>query len=109
MLDQGAVHQDHELDEEDFRIELVAKPIPAGGLFQLVHMVEQVMAGARGLVHDAGCFPGLLEALGEVNATATFFQPSFQKIRGDIDDNAFIGQGAVFVFPVDDGAMDLAC
>lgn len=69
-----------------------------GHILQLGHVIEQVMAFARGSMHDTGGFFGYLEAMAQVEFVLTAV---LEKFWGDVDDDAFI------CFARDcDGAMD---
>lgn len=90
MAFEQAVDEDHELDEQQFCVQAVGKALTMGCFFQLIHMEEQIVAGSGSLVHDAGSFTGLLEAVCKIGMLWILTLPAFEEGWRDIDDDALI-------------------
>ena len=87
-VDQGAVEQDHEFDEQHFDVKVVGEALLVGHLLEFFHMEKQILAFAGRKVHDAGVTRRRHEAGRKVIAVTGV---AVEEFRRYIDDDAFVG------------------
>ena len=91
VREHGAVQQNHEFDEEDFRVETVRKAVGARCALEFFHMEQQVVGEPGACMHDGRPRPRSFEARGEV----VFVTLAAREECGrDVDDDALVRRGA---------------
>lgn len=103
VREHRTVQENHELDEEDFRIEPVREAFFARRVLEFFHMKQQVMGKARACMHDRRPRPCFLKACGEV--VAVFLAAREERGR-DVDDDALVWHVRREHGPVDFASRD---
>ena len=99
MRKHGAVQEDHEFDEEDFRVETVREAFGARRALEFFHMEQQVVGEPRACMHDGRPRSRFRKARGEVVFVSLAAR---EKFGCDVDDDALVRRGT------QDRPMDLA-